>query len=145
MGTCCIAQGAQLGALWWPRWVGVPRWRGYMYTYSWFISLYRKDYNPNKYRFCKYCISLKEILFMPSGLRYQLKWLPSFSVNGLNSDALLLLYKLSQLYSYFSLVSWKLLLPFIHFGGSLQILKLSILKLRLTGVVNRQIWCWHLI
>ena len=22
MGTCCIAQGAELGALWWPRWVG---------------------------------------------------------------------------------------------------------------------------
>ena len=78
-------------------------------------------------------------------LCYQLKLPPSFSLNGLNSDGLLLLYKLSQMYSYFNLVSWKLLLPSIHFGGSLQILKLSILKLRLTGVVSHQIWCWHLI
>ena len=47
MGSC-TAQGAQLGALWWPRWV---RWgqgwvrlrgrRGYTYICSWFMLLHR--------------------------------------------------------------------------------------------------------
>ena len=42
-GKRCIAQGAQLGALWWPRgvgrwgWEGDSRGRGYMHTYSWFL------------------------------------------------------------------------------------------------------------
>ena len=46
VGSCCIAQGAQLCALWWRRWVGLTGWKGgpkgkgYMYTYSWFSLLY---------------------------------------------------------------------------------------------------------
>ena len=45
MGSCCITQGAQPGALFWPRGVGWEGWeggsggRGYMYTYSWFTLL----------------------------------------------------------------------------------------------------------
>ena len=33
MRTCCIAQGTQLSALWWPKWEGNPKKRGYMYMY----------------------------------------------------------------------------------------------------------------
>ena len=43
VGTSCMAQGAQLGAPWWPRGEGDPRGRGYMYTYSWFTSLYSRQ------------------------------------------------------------------------------------------------------
>jgi len=42
-----VAQGAQFGALWWPRWVGGKqggfRGRGYMYANSWFTSLYSRN------------------------------------------------------------------------------------------------------
>ena len=49
MVSCYIAQGAQLSALWWPRWVGwgsgegSPKGRGYTYTYTWFTSLYSRS------------------------------------------------------------------------------------------------------
>ena len=48
MGTC--TQEAQLNAFWWPRgvgwgveWEGGPRGREYIYTYSWFTSLYSRN------------------------------------------------------------------------------------------------------
>ena len=50
LGSCCTAPGALLCALWWPR--GVGRAGGswgrhksgaYMYTYSWFTSLYSRN------------------------------------------------------------------------------------------------------
>ena len=46
VASCCMAQGAQLGALWWPRWVG---WGNggvrerHMYTHSWFTLLYSRN------------------------------------------------------------------------------------------------------
>ena len=48
VGTHCITQGAHLGALWWPGWMGWgrgrqeegPRRKRYMYTYSWFTLLF---------------------------------------------------------------------------------------------------------
>ena len=43
MKTCCIAQGTLLNALWWPKCEGNPKKRGYMYTYSWFTSLYSRN------------------------------------------------------------------------------------------------------
>ena len=43
MRTYCVAQGTLLSALWWPKWEGNPKKRGYMYTYSWFTLLYRKN------------------------------------------------------------------------------------------------------
>ena len=42
VGTCCVVQKAQLGALWYlERWGGGKR--RYMYTYSWFMSLYSRN------------------------------------------------------------------------------------------------------
>ena len=43
MRIYCIAQGTLLTALWWPKWEGNPKKRGYMYTYSWCTLLYRKN------------------------------------------------------------------------------------------------------
>ena len=48
MGCCCIAQGTQLGVLWWPRgvgwgWVRGSRGRGYRYAYNWFTLLYSRN------------------------------------------------------------------------------------------------------
>ena len=43
MRTYYIAQGTLLSALWWPKWEGNPKRRGYMYTYSWFTSLYSRN------------------------------------------------------------------------------------------------------
>ena len=62
VGNCCVAQGAQLSALWWPRrvgwgywWEGDPRGRGYIYihththththihNYGWFMLLYSRN------------------------------------------------------------------------------------------------------
>ena len=48
-GSCCITQGAQLGALRQPRWMGCrgweggPRGRGYIYTASSFTLLYSRN------------------------------------------------------------------------------------------------------
>ena len=44
MGICCMVQEMQTGTLYQPRgvgwggkWVGDSEWRGYMYTYGWFM------------------------------------------------------------------------------------------------------------
>ena len=45
-----------LNALWWPKWKGNPKNRGYMYTYSWFTLLYtRNQHNIGKQLFCCCC------------------------------------------------------------------------------------------
>ena len=48
VGSCCTTQGVHLVALWWLRgvgwwekWEGGSQGRGYMYTYSWLMLLYR--------------------------------------------------------------------------------------------------------
>ena len=41
--TYCIARGTLLNALWWPKWEGNPKKRGYMYTYSCFTLLYSRN------------------------------------------------------------------------------------------------------
>ena len=43
MRTYCIAQGILLSALWWPKWEGNPKKRGYMYTHSQFTVLYSRN------------------------------------------------------------------------------------------------------
>ena len=56
MGICCMAQETQRGALDQPRgvgwgewWEGVPKVRGYMYTYGWFMLRFdRKQQNSVK-------------------------------------------------------------------------------------------------
>ena len=56
MGVCCMTQGTQTGALYYPRGVGWggkleggSRVRGYMYTYGWFmLSFDRKQQNSVK-------------------------------------------------------------------------------------------------
>ena len=53
MGICCMAQKTQSGALYQPRgvrqgrrWEGGSKWRGYMYTYGWFMLCFdRKQQN----------------------------------------------------------------------------------------------------
>ena len=53
MGTSCMSQGTQTGALYQPRgvgwggrWEGVSKGRGYMFTYGWFmLSFDRKQQN----------------------------------------------------------------------------------------------------
>ena len=58
MASCCIAQGAQPGALWQPRagngryqgrWKGGSRGRGHVYTYCWFMLMCgRNQHNIEK-------------------------------------------------------------------------------------------------
>ena len=49
VGSCYITQGAQLGNLWQPRWVGWVGWEGgsrgrvYVYSYSCFTLLYDRN------------------------------------------------------------------------------------------------------
>ena len=52
IGTCCVVQKAQLGALWYlEQWGGGKR--RYMYTYSWFMSLYsRNQHSTVKQLYC---------------------------------------------------------------------------------------------
>ena len=45
MRTYCIAPGTRLSALWWPKWEGNPKGRGYMYLHSWFSLLYNRNKN----------------------------------------------------------------------------------------------------
>ena len=43
MRTYCIAQGTLLSDLWWPKWEGNLKKRGYMYTYNRFTLLYSRN------------------------------------------------------------------------------------------------------
>ena len=50
MGSCCITQETQAGALWWPRgvgwggrWQGDSRQREEIYTYGWFMLMYGRN------------------------------------------------------------------------------------------------------
>ena len=43
MRNHCIAQRTLLRALWWPKWEGNPKTRGYTYTYSWFTLLHSRN------------------------------------------------------------------------------------------------------
>ena len=45
MRTYSIAEGTLLSALWWPKWEGNPKKKGYMYTYSWFTLLYSRNWH----------------------------------------------------------------------------------------------------
>ena len=44
MRTYCITSETLLKALWWPKWEGNPRNRGYMYTCAWFTLLYSRNW-----------------------------------------------------------------------------------------------------
>ena len=53
MGSSYITEGAQLGALWWPRgvgwgWEGSSNGKGYKYTYSWFMLYIINKHNTVK-------------------------------------------------------------------------------------------------
>ena len=41
--SCCIAKGILLNALWWPKWEGNPKQKGYIYVHKWFTSLYSRN------------------------------------------------------------------------------------------------------
>ena len=141
MGTYYKAQEAQLGALWWPRWVGWeggrevqeggPRERGYMYTYSWFDSLYSGNWNsiikqlyPNKKKGKKYIYIKHEfILISPTLIHHHIDnsilflclickltwqqweiWLPPSAIHLLNCLFLIAIYSSFWIVNLYSLV-----------------------------------------
>ena len=65
MRTYCIAQGTLLNALWWPKWEGNPKKRGYMYMYSWFTLLYSRNWhNSVKQLYCNEILKINKILVL---------------------------------------------------------------------------------
>ena len=69
MRTYYITQGTLLTALWWPKWEGNSKKRGYMYTYSGFTLQYSRNYHNIVNQLCSNKINLKKgTVLEPDGL-----------------------------------------------------------------------------
>ena len=81
MRTYSIAQGTLLIALWWTKWKGKPRRRGYLYRYGWLTLLYnRNEHNTVKQLWEMKVLIAQSCLTLCDPVDYSL---PSSSVHGI--------------------------------------------------------------
>ena len=81
MRTYCIAQGTLLSALWWPKWEGNPKKRGYIYIpMGWFTLLYSRNWHSSvKQLYSNKKKNLKKLV-----LCWYLSYLVSISMSPIN-------------------------------------------------------------